>query len=245
MAAGAAGWENINRGELEKLVDREGLTVMAFIRLLMFALFVFLVVTVAAFVYLEWWQAILVSFATFVLLTYVGKLMIRSAIAGLGNFASELFRVKSRVLRGATVDVHSVHRLPVPKALAILKDGGSYEDSAESADRAWYQIEVTLFPAAVSPGPVGLWDLDDLQLVPFDTPDRKGLTEADELEKVRFDRVWIIEKSKAIEQESSRFQGPQRLRIAAAFPKGIPVWKFRYLFEQFGRIELSTRKSLS
>ena len=198
----------------------------ALLRLLLFALFVFLVVTVAAFVYLEWWQAILVSFGTFLLIVYAGKLMVRSAVARITNFASELFRVKSQVLKGATVDVHSVRLVPEP------------EQDPDEPELAWYEIEATIFPAASVPGPMTHWDLDDLRLVPASTPDRVGLNSPDIEHEMGFDQVWLIENGAALEPEQSKFHGPQRLRFTTGLPKGVTAWKFRYYFEQFGRIEL-------
>ena len=209
---------------------------MALIRLLLCALFVFLVVTVAAFVYLEWWQAILVSFGTFVLLFYAGKLMVRSAFHRLKRFASEFFFVKSRVLQGATVDVHSVRaekRPPEPS------DFDPEEDVPLSDDRDWYEIEATIFPAPTVPGPMNHWDVSELCLVPFETPNREGLGDREDgAEEIGFDRMWFIRDGEAVEPEETKSQGPQRLRMLAGFPHGIAAWKFRYYFEQFGRVDL-------
>ena len=58
---------------------------IAIVRVLLLGLFVFLVVTIAAFVYLEWWQALLVSFLTFVMLIYGARYLIRYALARLGK----------------------------------------------------------------------------------------------------------------------------------------------------------------
>ena len=215
----------------------------ALLRLLLFALFAFLVITIAAFVYLEWWQAILVSFATFLMIIYAGKLMIRSAVARLGNFASNLFRVKSQVLKGATVDVHSVRRIGPKEALAIPTDEVD-EDLPPMEDRDWFEIELTLFPAANAPGPMTHWDIDDLRLVPADTPDRDTFDAEEEVEEISFDRIWIIENGEAIEPDQPKFHGPQRLRITAGFSRGIANWKFRYYFEQFGLIELPAGSGL-
>ena len=215
----------------------EGGSVAALLRLLLFALFVFVVVTIAAFVYLEWWQAILVSFATFMLLVYGAKLMVRSAVARIKNFASELFRVKSRVLRGATVDVHSVRPVPSPEEFEP-------EDDAQPAELDWFEIEATIFPAPNAVGPMTHWDLDDLRLVPIDEPNREPLEAAEIESEIGFARIAIVENGVASEPEQSTLHGPQRLRFVAGLPRGIRVWKFRYYFEQFGRVELPPRNVL-
>ena len=215
----------------------EGGSVAALLRLLLFALFVFVVVTIAAFVYLEWWQAILVSFATFMLLVYGAKLMVRWAVARIKNFASELFRVKSRVLRGATVDVHTLRPVPAPEEFEP-------EDDTQPVMLEWFEIEATIFPAPNAVGPMTHWDLDDLRLVPIDEPNREPLEAAEIESEIGFARIAIVENGVASEPQQSTLHGPQRLRFVAGLPRGIRVWKFRYYFEQFGRVELPPRNVL-
>ena len=215
----------------------EGGSVAALLRFVLFALFVFVVVTIAAFVYLEWWQAILVSFATFMLLVYGAKLMVRSAVARIKNFASELFRVKSRVLRGATVDVHTLRPVPAPEEFEP-------EDDTQPVMLDWFEIDATIFPAPNAAGPMNDWDIDDLRLVPIDEPDREPLESAEIENEIGFNRIAIVENGVASEPDQSKLHGPQRLRLVAGLPRGIRVWKFRYYFEQFGRVELPARNVL-
>jgi hypothetical protein len=147
-------------------------------QLLLAALFVFVVVTVAAFRYLEWWQAILASAATFILILFGAKLLIKSVIGNLGNLAKGLFETKSKVLRGATIQVHSVRPTepPADAVAAATGDGEPGEDEdegekpADPRDLSWYEIETTIFPDQNEAGPMTHWDIDDLRLVPIDAP---------------------------------------------------------------------------
>ena len=86
--------------------------------LILAALFVFVTATVAAFVYLQWWQAILASAATLVMLVLAGKFVIRYFVGSLADIAKRMFEGKSRVLRNATADVHSVKPSALPQEVA-------------------------------------------------------------------------------------------------------------------------------
>ncbi len=222
---------------------------MALVRLLLLGLFVFLVVTVAAFVYLQWWQAILVSFLTFLLLVYSAKYLIRYAVSRLGAMAADLFRIKSQVLRGATVEIHSVRPIDVPAgAIADFKENagededdedGEVEEHADPVKLRWYEIEATIFPGTRAPGPMTHWDIDDLRLVPADTPDIESPEDLEAVvDEVGFYRVRLIDNGEEIDPDGPKVPGPQRLRFTAGFPPVSRDWKFRYYFEQFGRIRL-------
>ena len=91
--------------------------------------------------------------------------MVRWAVARIKNFASELFRVKSRVLRGATVDVHTLRPVPAPEEFEP-------EDDTQPVMLEWFEIDATIFPAPNAASPMNDWDIDDLRLVPIDEPDR-------------------------------------------------------------------------
>ena len=216
----------------------------ALLRLLLLGLFVFLVVTVAAFVYLEWWQAILVSFLTFVLFVYSVKYLIRYAVSRLGRMAADLFQIKSQVLRGARVEVHSVRPIEVPPgAIAefteLDRDEEEREELLHPEKLRWYEIEATIFPGPGTPGPMTHWDIDDLVLVPAGTAEIRS-TEALEavVDEVHFHRLILIENGEEVEPEQSKLPGPRRLRFVAGFPPVSRDWKFRYYFEQFGRVSL-------
>ncbi len=214
-------------------------------QLILAGMFVFVVATVAAFRYLEWWQAILASAATFLLLIFAAKVLLRTAIGRLGDMAMGMFDVKSRVLRGATVQVHAVRpgsppaSLPQPPA-----DGDDLDDAdpealqeiAELHDRAWYDIEVTIFPAPAD-GPMEHWDLGDLRLAPADAPAPTFGSDGDGDDFELYD-VMVVTDGVPAPAEDTKFRGPQRLRFTTGLPKTVQEVQFRYYFEQFGRFPL-------
>lgn len=220
------------------------------------ALFVFLVITVAAFVYLTWWQAILVSLATFMAMLYGIKWFAISALKRMARMAGELIEVKSRVLRNATIDVHSIHPIPPPPSeldAAAITDGDddrTPEDVAEDTqwilDQNWYEIELTLFPDANASGPMQYWDLYDLCLVPQDAKAvdpfswRAMISDEPETQEseVFLSEIEVVANGKARDPGEGKFAGPQRLRFIAGFPKHLSEVKFRYYREQFGLIRL-------
>lgn len=208
-------------------------------QLLLAALFVFVVATVAAFRYLEWWQAILASAATFGMLVFGAKLLIKSFLGNLGNMAKGLFEIKSKVLRGATVQVHSVRPTAVPADLVPEEPGDDADEDeeppADPRDLAWYEVDATIFPAGDTGTPMTHWDLDDLRLVPFDAP---AADLDDDVPEAEMHGLRVVADGEPAEPDGSKFLGPQRLHFTAGLPKGVRAAKFRYYFEDFGRIEL-------
>jgi hypothetical protein len=103
----------------------------------------------------------------------------------------------------------------------------------------WYEIEATIFPGTGAPGPMTHWDIDDLRLVPADTPDIESPEDLEAVvDEVGFYRVRLIDNGEEIDPDGPKVPGPQRLRFTAGFPPVSRDWKFRYYFEQFGRIRL-------
>ena len=149
--------------------------------LILAALFVFVTATVAAFVYLQWWQAILASAATFVMLVLSAKYLVRYFVGSLADIAKGLFEAKSRVLRNATADIQSVKPATLPQEVAEWIENAeipSTDPDDEGPDLAeidrirnqtrWFTVEATIFPDAKAARSMTHWDIDDLRLVPFE-----------------------------------------------------------------------------
>jgi hypothetical protein len=223
------------------------------IRLVLLGLFTFLVVTVAAFRYLEWWQAILASAATFLLLIYGAKLLIQSALGRMGELAAGMFRTKSQVLRNATVDVHSVKPADSPRELVEAAEKDPAECDPEDEDcghdpaaakaelrrNRWYVIDVSIHPDPASAGPMKHWDLDDLQLVPSDVDvSEKEWSAMEETEEFAPSQVELYVDGEFLSPDGPKVRGPQRVRLTVAIPKTVDEVKFRYYFEAFGLVKL-------
>jgi hypothetical protein len=201
--------------------------------LLLAALFVYLVVTIAAFVYLEWWQAVLVSAATFLALVLGGRWLvrytIRTAVGRFGEMAKGLFDGKSRVLRGATADVHRVRQADPPRDLG---------DRDDTPDLRWYEVEATVFPDPANAGPMTYWDLNDLRLVPAHASPPTPFNPAGDADEFEPHDLVLVEAGEPVTPVDGKVIGPRRMRFVVGVPPGVPGLQFRYYFEQFGRIDL-------
>jgi hypothetical protein len=219
--------------------------VVQIVRLLIAALLVFVIVTVAAFRYLEWWQALLASGFTFLLLTYGAKVLIRYSIRrltggldfskGFEGIAASMFRTKSRVLKNATVDVHAVRPVSPPEDPS---PDASCEEGESPPDLNWYAFDVTIFPDRRSHSPMSHWDLDDLLLVPADAEVTEEMESLGTCEEFGLHDLRLVADGDVTTPDQSKFHGPQRLRFSAGISKPVREVKFRYYFEAFGRTRL-------
>jgi hypothetical protein len=191
--------------------------------LLLAALFVFLVATVAAFRYLDWWQALFASAGTFLLLVLAGRWLVRHAVRTtvhrLGEAATQgLFDVKSRVLRGATADVHVVRPTTLP--------------AGDPESLRWYEVEATVFPDPSQAGPMSHWDVHDLRLVPATAAPPSPFARREE--EYEPHEMVLVEEGKPVIPVDGKVTGPRRLRFRVGMPSAVRDLQFRYYFEQFG-----------
>ena len=224
-----------------------------FTYLILGSLFVFVVATVAAFVYLDWWQAILASLGTFLSLVFIAKQVIRSTFRNLRKVAEGMFTQKSASLRGATVEVHAVLAAPMPdevraevrEALDAADGDDESGDTPDYENYQWCEVEATVFPQAGSATTFARWDIDSLVLVPIDAPKLEFLS-SDDAEAPQFDllNVRLVADGTATEPDGESLIGPQRLRFVVGVPRGTRLLKFQYFLEQFGRVELPSTLGL-
>jgi hypothetical protein len=144
------------------LVTFKGSSMLKLLRVVLGGFLIFIVLTVLAFVYLEWWQALIVVLAMILAIVMAVKLIIRSLGRMLGESMLKLFDVKSQVLRGADAELHSV----VP---SVAPPTGGEDESDVPKDADYFRIDVTIKPRKTA-GPMSHWDLDDLRVVPSDAP---------------------------------------------------------------------------
>ena len=223
--------------------------------LILGSLFVFVVATVASFVYLEWWQAILTSLGTFLLLIYIAKQVIRSTFRNLRKAAEGMMTQKSATLRGATVEVHAVRPATMPEEVrdemrqVIDADDTDEDEEREAtpdyANYQWCEVEATVFPQAGDSPSFTEWNVEGLVLVPIDAP-KLDFLGTDYSDAPQFDLrdVRVVADGVATEPEGEGIAGPQRLRFTVGVPRGTRLLKFQYFFEQFGRVELPSTLGL-
>ena len=209
------------------------------LRLLQYLLGLFLlfvIVAVAAFIYLKWWQALIVVLAMIVAIVLGVKYLIRN----LGNIMAKsmvkLFEVKSQVLRGAQTTVHSIQPIPRPEPAAKSDDDA---DDAPPQDSNYYRFDVTISPKP-STGPMSHWDLDDLRMVSFDTPATTldKMSDEGDIENYPLNEVEILDGAKFISADQGKYEGSQQVRFTTAVPPHVRELKFQYYAEQFGRLPL-------
>jgi len=224
------------------------------IRFLIIALLVFIAVTIAAFVYLQWWQALIVIMAMIFAIMFSFKLIVRSFFSNIGKAMFAGFEIKAKVLRGATAQVHGVEAVPVPPPPIIEQAGADADDDddddddddEEGDDEAeqprelnYYRIDVTIRPAAQE-GPMTHWDVGDLCVVDVKAPPL-SLTPGDDVdagEGFHLENVNVFENGQPHPDEQGKYQGTQRISALVGVPPDLRELKFRYYTEQFGRIVL-------
>ena len=109
--------------------------------LLLAGLFAYVTATVAAFVYLRWWQAILASAVTLGLIVLSAQLLIKTVFRRLGAMAAQADDVESDEFDRA-------------------------EAAADLQNLRWYEVELTVFPDPAAGEPRDQWSPNALVLVP-------------------------------------------------------------------------------
>lgn len=214
---------------------------------LLAVLFAYVTVTVAAFRYLEWWQAVLASAVTLAVFVLGGKLLLRAAVGRLGSMLRGAMEQQTMVLKNAAVDVHSVRPVPPPADLADDAD----DPAADEFDRAeaaadlrtlrWYEVELSIFPDREHGEPTDAWSAEMLVLVPATAkpsqPIRLGGFGGDDADtfEPRQMRVMVDGDPMPADDELT---GPQRLRFTVGVPAGVRELALRYVAHQFGRVRL-------
>jgi hypothetical protein len=220
---------------------------MFFLYYVLFAFFTFIVATVAAFVYLDWWWAISVSLITMLTLVQLGGVVLRWRLRRMGEVFQGLFKVKSQVLKGANIHVHSVTRAAPPTLPLLESDQKGEAEEDETPDvpappqgpLAWYCIDLTIEPVA-DPGPMQHWDVSDLRLIAGNARVPANLDEREEEPDFELHEIEIEdgEQGRFRMAEEGKYAGRQRLRFLVGLPSELREVKFRYYFEEFGRIVL-------
>jgi len=204
-----------------------------------------LVGMLAAFIWmvkvLPWWGSVLVVLGGIAF----GIWLIKWALV---RMFTAPFKMKSAVLKGASVQVHGIAAAPVPEP---AKAGANEEDEEDADDehrvqqredyarRAWYQLEATITPAA-SQGAFKHWEPGELLLV---HPDKK--TEFDAAREDDGDDdlcvihdLDIFQDGAYVNDDGMKFEGPVRLKLHIGVKPGTPRLKFQYYFESLGDVRI-------
>jgi hypothetical protein len=120
-------------------------------------LLLLLVIVVLAIRYLPWWALILIPTVIFLLFYFLRGRLVTAVF-------SIPFRMKGKVLRGATATVHSIRAIPKPTTEDDLDSVDSDEHGNELSEvYEYYELDVTIRPK-LNKGPFHFWDPDELLL---------------------------------------------------------------------------------
>lgn len=194
---------------------------MQFVYLALFGVATFIAVTAAAFVYLDWWQAILVSVATFLFIVSAIRYLILRTVRRISGFASNLVRgivaPGGEALKGAEVTVHSVREV-----------GGS------DGGQAVYEVDLSVAPAGNA-----AWHPGELTLVAADAPARDlGSLLAGGAGEYHPESLGVLIDGEVQPPPGAAMAGLQRLRFRLTLPRSLRALKCRYRWESFGQLTL-------
>jgi len=174
------------------------------------------------------------------------------------------FKMKGKVLRAAVVTVHSVTPAEKPNRCVANEEEPDPEmfDSSDEADeyqremgqegrereeadsrRRWFLLDVTITPQEVTGEGFTHWEPGELAIVSPGSQPTKTFGPDDEEEAIGevFDvSIWHPERQEFCEDDMCKYHGPRRLRMHVGVDPGHERLSFRYYFEQFGDVKLTT-----
>ena len=222
------------------------------IRLILIALVVALTVlcgsSIALYQYFGWKGLIALPFII-IAMVWIGKKLIGMVIK---KFAMGFMGMKSGVLKGATVNVHSVR--PVSKPVAEPEEP-DYEDDesemtpaqreelrviereaaeAEEAEepKHYYEVDMTILPHE-SVDAESVWEPTELILT---TEPVKSLTDMDDKDAGSVHRVMVWDGNAFGPDDPGKYPGQQRLLVTFAVKQGTRAAWLQYYNESLGQV---------
>jgi hypothetical protein len=199
-----------------------------------------------AFRFLPWWGKILLPVLVILVLYFFTERILTMLFM-------IPFRMKGKVLRGATAKVHSVRSITAPP-----KEPDEIEAEEQSPPDPTpvdhFEIDVTIIPKGHSGG-FQLWEPSELVLI---RPESKPVTGDDEScstlkvifikdsslqpeRKEHFAKLTGVESPEELDDDDSpdgKYFGPQRIQMTIRVKRGVKKLVFAYYFEKFGEVEL-------
>ncbi|GMV83458.1 MAG: hypothetical protein AMXMBFR7_46420 [Planctomycetota bacterium] len=186
---------------------------------------------------LPWWGGVLLVLGGIVFgIWFIKWLLVRLFTAP--------FKMKSAVLKGASVVVHGI----VPASAPELAKPGDADGEADESDderktdfakRAWYHLEATVTPAERQ-GAFRHWEPGELLLVHPDKKtdfDSESASEDEDHLCVIHD-LDIFQDGAFVNDEGMKFEGPVRLKLHIGVMPGTPRLKFQYYFESLSEVAI-------
>lgn len=215
------------------------------IRLILVVMFILAFLAIR---YLPWWITLSIGIALILSAKFLGWRL----IAWLFTLP---FRAKAKVLRDASVEVHSIR----PTIRPVFEDddddeGMDGDENEEPEPRDYYEVEVTITPTTQS-GPFQFWEYTEITLV---RPRKRWDEDDDDCDVVSVelaDNTVIVQKRAKVEPEAddldepveddddigTKVAGPHRIKMVIGTKKGVQELEFRYYMESFGILKLPSR----
>src|SRR5262245_39703934 len=153
------------------------------------------------------------------------------------------FRMKGAVLKGASIQIHSIRPAEPPAKreprIEQSEDGDHADDVDQEAfkeedktPRRYYSLDVTITPKPPT-GKFQLWEPTELLLV---DPSVANDIESDQDHCVisKFE----LEDDGQFTDAFEKYDGPRRLRLLLGVKEGVRELRFRYYFEPFGNVTI-------
>ena len=191
------------------------------------------------------WKGLVVLPFLVIGLVWFGKVVIGKLIK---QFFLGLFSMKSRVLRGATMTVHSVTPVAKPPEPELTEDDVDMDEEAEDEDqdakdeepeepeepRNYFDVDVTITPKATCEDRV--WEPTELILTSEKISSLEDLQADEDFGTVESVLIW--DGSKFGPDDPGKYPGEQRLKITFAVKPGVSKGWVHYYDEPIGVLEL-------
>jgi hypothetical protein len=191
------------------------------------------------------WKGLVAFPFLLVALLWGGKLIIGRMIK---KFFLSLFSVKSVVLKGAAMTVHSITAIPMPplpvdeEHAAIEEAGLDHDhdhDEEEEEPRHYFQVDVTIKPK----GQERAWEPGEFMLASERINDLEDLQDdGKEVGNTHEVQIWNGEAFGPDEQ--GKYPGPQRLLLTFAVKPGISKAWLQYYDVPIGTLDLPPGKAM-
>ena len=217
------------------------------IRLILFVVVALLVIVgglaVALFHFFRWKGLVIFPFIL-VALVWLAKVIITQLVK---RFALGLFGLKAGVLRGATMNVHSIKSIPKPPEREISieagdESAGSVEEEVAEANLApgeppppndYVEVDVTITPKDRTGEAV--WEPSELMLT---TDKIKSLADLEDKEAGTAHSVEIWNGTSFGPDDPGKYPGEQRLKIIFTVNPGTTLAWLHYYNEPIGQLKL-------
>jgi hypothetical protein len=221
---------------------------------LLLAMAVLLAAAVAA--YQAWgiWGAVGVA-AVVVVAVFAAKALAGKLLLSLFMIP---FKMKGKVLRGATIEVHAVTPAEAPpldeeeddavddEYFESLEEVAEYRRESEEvrrqaaaarARRRWRRVDVTITPRTPKGDGFTHWEPGELVLVHPSSKGHKALDSDDsEFGEIAETLIWDPQRKAFGPDEQGKYFGPQRLQLLVGVEPDLGHVAFRYYFEKFGNV---------